>query len=122
MKSIKQKRNTVRGLIAMLFALAGTGLMWYLKPPRDATWYDIALIAPVSFFVTFLVYYAFTTAFKKYYACPYCDYSVLMIDKWQCSSCVTVQSEPRLFSDACEECLMVKETAFCDSCEKEFKI
>ena len=122
MKSINQRRDTGRSFIAIVIALIGVGLMWYLKPQGNATYKDIALLAPASFFVTLFAYYGLSKGLNKYYACPYCNQSVLMDYKWQCDSCNTVQSKPKLLSDPCEECLGKQETAFCDSCEKEFII
>lgn len=57
----------------------------------------------------------------KYAICPNCGKSTLMIDKWQCYWCNSVQPTPTSFLVKCCECERKQPTAVCEHCRKEFR-
>ncbi len=58
----------------------------------------------------------------KYGICPHCNMSILLIDKWQCRWCNSVQPSPVSFTLKCCECKRKQVTAHCEHCRKEFSL
>jgi hypothetical protein len=84
---------------------------------NEKRWFGGACMLLMAGSVLYLTMYVFK---KKYFRCPYCEYNTLLEDTWQCQHCDSVQSEPKFYSEKCEECKAYQDTAFCEKCEKEF--
>jgi hypothetical protein len=58
----------------------------------------------------------------KYAICPNCEMSTLLIDKWQCRWCNSIQPSPVSFVEKCCECGRYQKVAYCEHCKQEFRI